>query len=100
MGLTPSLSKEAQHATLGTDIYDKDKKHVGRSPFEPNAAMVFVPTNITFHGFEARRAERGQTPRVDCRAESRRSEARGLTPSSSLAALSAIFSLAEPPPPT
>ena len=40
-------------ATLGTDIYDKDKKHVGSSPFAPNAAMVFVPSGITYHGFEA-----------------------------------------------
>lgn len=51
------MSKDPQHATLGTDIYDADKKHVGRSPFEPNAAMVFVPSSITFHGFETRRIE-------------------------------------------
>ena len=51
------MSKDPQHATLGTDIYDADKSHVGRSPFEPNAAMVFVPSNITFHGFEPRKIE-------------------------------------------
>jgi hypothetical protein len=51
------MSKDPQHATLGTDIYDKDKKHVGRAPFEPNGAMVFVPSDITFHGFELRRIE-------------------------------------------
>jgi hypothetical protein len=51
------LSKDKQHATLGTDIYDQDKKHIGASPFAPNAAMVFVPSNITFHGFESRKIE-------------------------------------------
>ena len=51
------MSKEQQHATLGTDIYDTDKKHLGCSPFAPNAAMVFVPSNSTYHGFEQRRIE-------------------------------------------
>jgi hypothetical protein len=51
------LSREPQHAGLGTDIYDGDKRHVGRSPFEPGAAMVFVPSGITFHGFERRPIE-------------------------------------------
>ncbi len=50
-------SKDPQHRGLGTDIYDEDKKHVGASPFAPNAAMVFVPSNITFHGFEPRKIE-------------------------------------------
>jgi hypothetical protein len=50
-------SKDASHADLGTDIYDREKKHVGRSPFAPNAAMVFVPSDITYHGFELRRIE-------------------------------------------
>jgi hypothetical protein len=50
-------SKDPSHADLGTDIYDADKKHVGRSPFESNAALVFVPSSITFHGFEARKIE-------------------------------------------
>ncbi len=51
------MSKDPQHRTLGTDIYDQDKKHVGASPFAPNGAMVFVPSGITFHGFEPRRIE-------------------------------------------
>jgi len=51
------LSRDAQHVTLGTDIYEGDKRHVGRSPFEPGAAMVFVPSGITYHGFEQRRIE-------------------------------------------
>ncbi|MFA5949547.1 MAG: 2OG-Fe(II) oxygenase [Hyphomicrobium sp.] len=48
------LSTDASHADLGTDIYDQEKKHIGRSPFQSNAAMVFVPSNITYHGFEPR----------------------------------------------
>jgi hypothetical protein len=51
------LSREPQHAGLGTDIYDRDKQHVGRSPFEPGTAMAFVPSDITYHGFERRRIE-------------------------------------------
>ncbi|MGH6865413.1 MAG: 2OG-Fe(II) oxygenase [Methyloceanibacter sp.] len=48
------LSKDDEHKNLGTDIYDAEKVHVGRSPFASNAAMVFVPSNNTFHGFEKR----------------------------------------------
>jgi hypothetical protein len=48
------LSKDASHRSLGTDIYTTDKAPVGRSPFEPNGAMVFVPSDITYHGFEPR----------------------------------------------
>lgn len=49
------LSKDPSHADLGTDIYDAEKRHVGRSPFAPNAAMVFVPSDITYHGFVPRK---------------------------------------------
>jgi hypothetical protein len=48
------LSKDESHKDLGTDIYDGEKRHVTRSPFAPNAAMVFVPGNNTYHGFEKR----------------------------------------------
>jgi hypothetical protein len=51
------MSKDPQHRSLGTDIYDRSKKHIGASPFAPNAAMVFVPSDTTFHGFETRRIE-------------------------------------------
>ena len=51
------MSKDVAHADLGTDIYDTEKKHAGRSPFAPNAAMVFVPSTDTFHGFEQRNIE-------------------------------------------
>lgn len=49
------LSKDSSHADLGTDIYDVNKRHVGRSPFLPNSAMIFVPSDITYHGFEPRK---------------------------------------------
>ena len=51
------LSKDAVHRDLGTDIYDADKNHVARSPFQPNGAMVFVPSTNTYHGFESRTIE-------------------------------------------
>lgn len=51
------LSTDKSHADLGTDIYDAEKHHVGRSPFEPNGAMVFVPGRDTYHGFEPRPIE-------------------------------------------
>ncbi len=51
------LSTDAQHTDLGTDIYDHDKKHVGRSPFNSNAAMIFVPSGTTYHGFESRQID-------------------------------------------
>jgi hypothetical protein len=51
------LSTDPAHRDLGTDIYDTNKKHVARSPFTPNGAMIFVPSNITYHGFESRKIE-------------------------------------------
>ena len=51
------MSTDPRHADLGTDIYTSEKKHFGRSPFQSNAAMVFVPADNTFHGFESRKIE-------------------------------------------
>lgn len=51
------LSRDEAHRDLGTDIYDADRKHVARSPFEPGGALVFVPSDNTFHGFEPREIE-------------------------------------------
>lgn len=48
------LSTDPAHRGLGTDIYDTAKKHIGSSPFVPNGAMIFVPSDITYHGFETR----------------------------------------------
>ncbi len=51
------LSKDPSHASLGTDIYDAEKHHVGRSPFTSGGALIFVPSDITLHGFEPRTIE-------------------------------------------
>jgi hypothetical protein len=48
------MSDDPRHADLGTDIYSDAETHVGRSPFEPNSAMIFVPSKGTWHGFEKR----------------------------------------------
>ena len=48
------ISKDDSHRDLGTDIYDANKTLVSRSPFASNAAMIFVPSNNTYHGFEKR----------------------------------------------
>ena len=39
---------------LGTDIYADEQTWAARAPFKWNTALVFVPSNNTFHGFERR----------------------------------------------
>jgi hypothetical protein len=39
---------------LGTDIYANAETWSHRAPFEPGAALAFVPSNNTWHGFEPR----------------------------------------------
>ncbi|MGD1038000.1 MAG: 2OG-Fe(II) oxygenase [Roseiarcus sp.] len=51
------LSDGPGHETLGTDIYWSRERHFGVSPFKRGAAMVFVPGDDTWHGFEKRRIE-------------------------------------------
>jgi hypothetical protein len=51
------LSNGPGHADLGTDLYWSRERHFGRSPFQPNAALVFVPGANTWHGFEKRPIE-------------------------------------------
>jgi len=51
------MSDDPRHAGLGTDIYADENTHVGRSPFAPNSAMIFVPSKNTWHGFEKRPIE-------------------------------------------
>ncbi|HKJ09777.1 MAG TPA: 2OG-Fe(II) oxygenase [Gammaproteobacteria bacterium] len=38
----------------GTDIYDSERRWVGRSSAEFNSAVIFVPGPDTWHGFEPR----------------------------------------------
>ena len=51
------LSDGPGHDALGTDIYWSRDRHYGVSPFKRGAAMVFVPGDDTWHGFEKRRIE-------------------------------------------
>jgi len=51
------LSSGPGHETLGTDIYTKPGEHFGTSPFQRNSAMIFVPGDNTWHGFEKRHIE-------------------------------------------
>ena len=51
------LSEGPGHETLGTDIYETPEKHFGVSPFKRGAAMIFVPGDNTWHGFEKRPIE-------------------------------------------
>ncbi len=51
------ISRKPSHSDLGTDLYFTDKRIAGRAPFKPNGATVFVPSGITYHGFEPRPIE-------------------------------------------
>jgi hypothetical protein len=44
--------------TLGTDLYADAHTWAARSPFEWNSALMFVPGDNTFHGFERRDIQR------------------------------------------
>ena len=48
------LSDGPGHQALGTDIYWDRERHFGVSPFKRGAAMVFVPGDDTWHGFDKR----------------------------------------------
>jgi len=51
------LSNSENHDDLGTDIYDSEKQWFKRAPFTHNGAMMFVPGDNTYHGFENRNIE-------------------------------------------
>jgi hypothetical protein len=51
------LSQGPGHEDLGTDIYWSKERHYGRSPFNRGGAMIFVPADNTWHGFEKRSIE-------------------------------------------
>lgn len=48
------LSDEDGQENLGTDLYASKDEHSGRPPFISNSALVFVPSDDTWHGFEPR----------------------------------------------
>jgi hypothetical protein len=51
------LSDGPGHEALGTDIYWSRERHFGVSPFKRGSAMIFVPGDNTWHGFEKRPIE-------------------------------------------
>jgi len=48
------LSDDPAHAELGTDIYADPRSWAAAAPFVPNLALVFVPSDRTWHGFRKR----------------------------------------------
>jgi len=48
------LANDLDHEHLGTDLYDCTHRKVVRVPFFDNSALVFVPSDRTWHGFEKR----------------------------------------------
>lgn len=48
------LSDDPSHAELGTDIYADPGSLAATAPFAPNAALAFVPSDRTWHGFRKR----------------------------------------------
>lgn len=48
------LSDGPGHQNLGTDVYSAPDTWHSRPPFVPNTALVFVPGDNTWHGFEKR----------------------------------------------
>ena len=56
------VSRERSHRSLGTDMYaaggnPPPPRPVARVPFVPGSALMFVPSERTFHGFERRPIE-------------------------------------------
>ena len=48
------ISDDPRHGDLGTDIYSDESTLVARAPFCPNSAMIFIPSDRSWHGFEKR----------------------------------------------
>lgn len=48
------LSSGPQAADWGTDFYSGPKSLPQRQPFQANTALIFVPSDATWHGFESR----------------------------------------------
>ena len=49
------LSETPSAGNWGTDIYDNDRKHLGRAPGGFNRGLIFIPGENTWHGVEKRR---------------------------------------------
>lgn len=51
------LSEGPGAETLGTDIYDGEKRRVETAPCRFNSGLIFIPASDTWHGFEKRPIE-------------------------------------------
>lgn len=49
------VSEDPEHENWGTDIYFDRDHHAEQVPATFNTAMIFVPSNNTWHGFEPRK---------------------------------------------
>lgn len=52
--LTVFLSDAPGSEEWGTDIYDEERRHVGRAPGAFNSGYAFIPASNTWHGVEKR----------------------------------------------
>lgn len=48
------VAQDPEHAQWGTDIYYSKERHAEQVPATFNTAMIFVPADNTWHGFEPR----------------------------------------------
>lgn len=48
------LSRDEEAHTWGTDIYETPDRHLGAAPYGCNRALIFIPADNTWHGFEKR----------------------------------------------
>lgn len=48
------LSTDEDGETLGTDVYDCDRRWIARTPGDFNCGLVFTPSADSWHGFEKR----------------------------------------------
>jgi len=48
------LNREPEGVDWGTDIYSDSNTHVGRAPSGFNTGLIFIPSDISWHGFEKR----------------------------------------------
>lgn len=53
--LTVFLSDAPGSEDWGTDIYDSERRHIGRAPGAFNSGYAFIPATDTWHGVEKRK---------------------------------------------
>jgi hypothetical protein len=48
------LTDTPEARSLGTDLYDSEKRYLGHAPGDFNSGLIFVPGAGTWHGFRKR----------------------------------------------